>query len=156
MSDPLIEVVAKEMDRLGYGHHEHHAESILHVVRAVLAQEAGPVGECQEPISCGEVNEENAPTFMGEPNPNHSIDWYREGIAKHWKTICCQRSQIAALTESIKFYADRDHYSTDDGLNWDSCSGEPMNILWHESEPWFIEDGSIARTCLDKVKELNQ
>ncbi|MNX79513.1 hypothetical protein D3C86_1111430 [compost metagenome] len=43
MNNLLIEIVAKEMDRLGYGHHEHHAGSILHVVRAVLAQEAGKV-----------------------------------------------------------------------------------------------------------------
>lgn len=60
------------------------------------------------------------------------------------------------LISALKFYADRDHYSTDDGLNWDSCSGEPSNILWHEEQPWFIEDGTVARACLDKVKELNQ
>lgn len=58
------------------------------------------------------------------------------------------RTELAKLRAALKFYADRDHYSTDDGLNWDSCSGEPANILWHESEPWFIEDGSIARAAL--------
>lgn len=58
------------------------------------------------------------------------------------------RTELAQLRAALKFYADRDHYSTDDGLNWDSCSGEPANILWHESEPWFIEDGSIARAAL--------
>ncbi|MBJ2203986.1 hypothetical protein [Pseudomonas carnis] len=52
------------------------------------------------------------------------------------------------LGQALKFYADRDHYSIDDGLNWDSCSGEPANILWHEDQPWFIEDGSIARAAL--------
>jgi len=39
----LIEVVAKEMDRLGYGHHESHAESILHAI-----QGAAPVVERQD------------------------------------------------------------------------------------------------------------
>lgn len=58
------------------------------------------------------------------------------------------RKEIVLLRAALKFYADSDHYSTDDGLNWDSCSGEPTNILWHESEPWFVEDGSIARSVL--------
>ncbi|EKT4541507.1 hypothetical protein QEM15_003716 [Pseudomonas putida] len=106
-------------------------------------------GEPVAPKSCDEANQANGPTFMGEPNPHHSIEWYREGISKHWKTICDQRLTIERLTASLKFYADRDHYSTDDGSNWDSCSGEPSNILWHESEPWFIEDGSIARAALE-------
>lgn len=102
------------------------------------------------------LNSENAPTFMGEPNAHHPIEWYQEGISKHWKTICNQRSQIETLTASLKFYADRDHYSTDDEMNWDSCSGEPSNILWHESEPWFIEDGSVARSCLERLKEITK
>lgn len=59
----------------------------------------------------------------------------------------------AELETALTFYADRDHYSTDDGLNWDSCSGEPSNILWHEEQPWFIEDGSVARAVLEKAKE---
>lgn len=124
--------------------------------RDCLGKISAPAAERQEPDSCDAANEENAPTFMGEPSISHPISWYQEGIAKHWKTICSQRSQIEILTESLKFYADRDHYSTDDGLNWDSCSGEPSNILWHEEQPWFIEDGSVARACLDKVKEMNQ
>ncbi|MBA6090070.1 hypothetical protein H4C81_14370 [Pseudomonas monteilii] len=60
------------------------------------------------------------------------------------------RTELAQLRAALKFYADRDHYSTDDGSSWDSCSGEPANILWHESEPWFIEDGSIARAALER------
>ena len=43
ISREQIEAVAKEMDRLGYGHHEHHAESILHAIIAA------PVVERQEP-----------------------------------------------------------------------------------------------------------
>lgn len=60
------------------------------------------------------------------------------------------RTELAQLRAALKFYADRDHYSTDDGSSWDSCSGEPANIQWHESEPWFIEDGSIARAALER------
>ncbi|WP_409274269.1 hypothetical protein [Pseudomonas sp. KCJK9111] len=36
-------------------------------------------------------------TFMGEPNFRHSIEWYREGISKHWKKICDLRSEIERL-----------------------------------------------------------
>ena len=59
------------------------------------------------------------------------------------------KQRVSDLEAALRFYADRDHYSTDDGLNWDSCSGEPANILWHEDQPWFIEDGSIARAALN-------
>ncbi|MCK3849976.1 hypothetical protein [Pseudomonas sp. W2Jun17] len=73
--------------------------------------------------------------------------------------VCLERDALQALLtaaderadvleSALKFYAGRDHYSIDDGLNWDSCSGEPANILWHEDQPWFIEDGSIARAAL--------
>lgn len=79
--------------------------------------------------------------------------------ANEYLAIVMERDQlkarIAELESGLKFYADRDHYSTDDGLNWDSCSGEPMNILWHESEPWFIEDGSIARAAMSKSSNQN-
>lgn len=61
-------------------------------------------------------------------------------------TAADERADV--LEQALKFYADRDHYSVDDGLNWDSCSGEPYNILWHEDQPWFIEDGSIAKAAL--------
>lgn len=124
------------------------ARDLLETCAARLPAEQHQI-EQVAPKSCDEANQANGPTFMGEPNPHHSIDWYREGISKHWKTICDQRLTIARLTSALKFYADRDHYSTDDGLNWDSCSGEPANILWHESEPWFIEDGAIARAALE-------
>ena len=61
-------------------------------------------------------------------------------------TAADERADV--LEQALKFYADRDHYSVDDGLNWDSCSGEPYNLLWHEDQPWFIEDSSIAKAAL--------
>jgi hypothetical protein len=128
----------------------------LHDSAAPLSPDhSGGAGEVVLPESCDAINAENAPTFMGEPNPHHSIDWYREGIAKHWKTICDQRQRLESLTAALTFYADREHYHFESG-NWDTVSGEPLNILWCGDEPDFIEDGTVARTCLDKVKELNQ
>jgi hypothetical protein len=81
-------------------------------------------------------------------------DGLRLALDEANKVIAWQRdekpdlAELASLRAALKFYADRDHYSTDDGLNWDSVSGEPMNILWHEEQPWFIEDGSVARAAL--------
>lgn len=63
------------------------------------------------------------------------------------------QQRLTVAERALKFYADGDHYSTDDGLNWDSCSGEPSNILWHEEQPWFIEDGSVARAALNPAEE---
>ena len=110
--------------------------------------QGGPV-ERDEPKSCDEANLANGPTFMGEPNPNHPIEWYREGISKHWKTICDQRVTIDRLTAALRFYAEREHYHFESG-NWDAVSGEPLNILWCGDEPDFIEDGSVARAALER------
>lgn len=63
------------------------------------------------------------------------------------------QQRLTDAERALKFYAEGDHYSTDDGLNWDSCSGEPSNILWHEEQPWFIEDGSIAKAALKPAAE---
>ncbi|WP_081255278.1 DUF3850 domain-containing protein [Pseudomonas putida] len=57
------------------------------------------------------------------------------------------------LRAALKFYADRDHFAEDIGNEWDSVSGEPANILWHEHEAWFVEDGSIARAALSENSE---
>ncbi|QHF28533.1 hypothetical protein PspR32_12245 [Pseudomonas sp. R32] len=56
--------------------------------------------------------------------------------------------EVERLRAALKFYADRDHFSDDMGSDWDNVSGEPANILWHEDEAWFVEDGSIARAAL--------
>lgn len=53
------------------------------------------------------------------------------------------------LRTGLKFYADKDHFSEDMCGDFDTVSGEPANILWHESECWFVEDGSIARHALE-------
>lgn len=36
-------------------------------------------------------------TFMGKPSFQHSIEWYREGISKHWKKICDLRAEVERL-----------------------------------------------------------
>ncbi|WP_409313654.1 hypothetical protein [Pseudomonas putida] len=62
-------------------------------------------------------------------------------------------AEVERLREALKFYADRDHFAEDIGRDWDSVSGEPANVLWHENEAWFVEDGSIARAALERRPE---
>lgn len=62
-------------------------------------------------------------------------------------------AEVERLREALKFYADRDHFAEDIGIDWDSVSGEPANVLWHEDEAWFVEDGSIARSALERRPE---
>ncbi|MGR6498025.1 hypothetical protein [Pseudomonas fulva] len=41
-------------------------------------------------------------TFMGEPSFQHSIEWYREGISKHWKKICDLRAEVERLRKACE------------------------------------------------------
>lgn len=52
------------------------------------------------------------------------------------------------LRSALKFYADGEHYHVESD-RWDTVSGEPLNMLWHDEEPDFIEDGTVARTALE-------
>ncbi|MGS7252360.1 hypothetical protein ACQ7NP_14690 [Pseudomonas anuradhapurensis] len=65
-------------------------------------------------------------------------------------------AEVEQLRAALKFYADRDHFAEDIGSDWDSVSGEPANMLWHEHESWFVEDGSIARAALSGKSEQDQ
>ncbi|WP_313714059.1 hypothetical protein [Pseudomonas sp.] len=65
-------------------------------------------------------------------------------------------AEVERLRAALKFYADRDHFAEDIGNDWDSVSGEPANVLWHEHEAWFVEDGSIARAALLGKSEQDQ
>ncbi|WP_346399961.1 hypothetical protein [Pseudomonas syringae] len=53
------------------------------------------------------------------------------------------------LRAALTFYAGREHYHFESG-NWDTVSGEPLNILWCGDEPDFVEDGAVARNALSK------
>lgn len=53
------------------------------------------------------------------------------------------------IRTALAFYADKDHFAEDIRSDWDSVSGEPSNFLWHDDEPWFVEDGWIARRALE-------
>jgi len=61
-------------------------------------------------------------------------------------------AEVEQLRAALKFYADREHYHFESG-NWDTVSGEPLNILWCGDEPDFIEDGTVARNALSASEE---
>lgn len=65
------------------------------------------------------------------------------------------RGEVERLRAALKFYADREHYHFESG-NWDTVSGEPLNILWCGDEPDFIEDGTVARNALSASAEPNE
>lgn len=61
-------------------------------------------------------------------------------------------AEVERLRAALRFYADREHYHFESG-NWDTVSGEPLNILWCGEEPDFIEDGTVARNALSASAE---
>ena len=64
-------------------------------------------------------------------------------------TAADERADV--LGQALKFYAEREHYHFESG-NWDTESGEPLNILWNGGEPDFIEDGGVARAALKQAE----
>lgn len=57
--------------------------------------------------------------------------------------------EVERLRAALKFYADREHFHFESD-DWDTVSGEPLNILWRGDEPDFIEDGTVARGALER------
>ena len=79
----------------------------------------------------------------------HSLEQRR-----HAEQQACQAAErrVDELEAALKFYADREHYHFESG-NWDTVSGEPLNILWCGDEPDFVEDGTVARAALNPTAE---
>ncbi|WP_095110961.1 hypothetical protein [Pseudomonas sp. Irchel 3E20] len=71
----------------------------------------------------------------------------REKIATLQQRLTAADERADVLEQALKFYAEREHYHFESG-NWDTVSGEPLNILWNGDEPDFIEDGAVARAAL--------
>lgn len=73
-----------------------------------------------------------------------TLDLQREAHLRNSQVV---ERRVGVLEKALKFYAEREHYHFESG-NWDTVSGEPLNILWNGDEPDFIEDGSVARSAL--------
>lgn len=81
----------------------------------------------------------------------HEIAWVAGRMPKLGAKLYthADSGEVERLRAALKFYADREHYHFESG-NWDTVSGEPLNILWCGEEPDFIEDGSVARDALER------
>lgn len=51
---------------------------------------------------------------------------------------------------ALKFYKSGEHFSGDE---WENPSGEPINILCWNEEPFYIESGEVARQALKQIQE---
>ncbi|ROM29311.1 hypothetical protein BK645_10095 [Pseudomonas protegens] len=77
----------------------------------------------------------------------------REGSRRDWFEVAqVAEKRVAVLEQALRFYSDGEHYHFESG-NWDTVSGEPLNILWCGDEPDFIEDGTVARNALSACAE---
>lgn len=56
------------------------------------------------------------------------------------------------LLEALSVYAKRKHMlgQFDD---FDSVSGEPLNMLWHDELPFGVENGSVARYAIERINK---
>lgn len=79
--------------------------------------------------------------------------WYAKNPAEKRTSVNpSDHAEVERLRAALRFYADREHYHFESG-NWDTVSGEPLNILWCGEEPDFIEDGTVARKALSASAE---
>lgn len=77
----------------------------------------------------------------------------RELSRRDWFEVAqVAEKRVAVLEQALRFYSDGEHYHFESG-NWDTVSGEPLNILWCGDEPDFIEDGTVARNALSACAE---
>lgn len=62
------------------------------------------------------------------------------------------RAECDALVEALEFYAKGEHFTPYDPDQWDTVSGEPLNLLHHDDgadgSAGFVENGSIAKAAL--------
>ena len=77
-------------------------------------------------------------------------EWELEGL-KHIaaeKKLAESQALVAALRETLQFYADQNHFIIADENAWDTVSGEPPNLWCDEAGTATVEDGSIAKHAL--------
>lgn len=88
------------------------------------------------------VDLELAKTAEGKPS-----DVLFGYVSSMQQRLTAADERVDVLGTALRFYAEREHYHFESG-NWDTVSGEPLNILWCGDEPDFIEDGTVARNAL--------
>lgn len=97
-------------------------------------------------------------TFMGEPNFQHSIEWYRDGISKHWKKICDLRAEVErlriALGNTQALLDQANHHKAQRGETIDTLRADvetmrrKNNEYWHETEVLRAPLGEAEAGCM--------
>ncbi|MNJ32298.1 hypothetical protein D3C77_269600 [compost metagenome] len=167
-TEQMVSVPRELLERCDFGRNTATALAALPELRAILAKPAAqhqsePVFMVRSHGSCcwEESNGEGLDIALSMPDeyevrklylhPPTSDGFSAGDMADQGaKAFASRDGEVEQLRAALKFYADRDHFSEDMRSDWDSVSGEPANILWHESEAWFVEDGSIARAALER------
>ena len=60
-----------------------------------------------------------------------------------------QRDELLA---ALEFYAERNHFILHDANAWETVSGEPQNFQEDEANTATVEDGSVAKAAVSRVK----
>lgn len=158
----MVSVPRDEVERLvkllAYQAHPYpspHAEYWQGILDAPAQHQGEPVvSQC--PLCCQTHEQVPVGRAGGQQANGCDVDfttWRCEGCGGSWTGDPADPGEVERLRAALKFYAYRDHFAEDIGSEWDSVSGEPANILWHEHEAWFVEDGSIARAALSENSE---
>lgn len=148
ISRELIEATAKEMDRLGYGHHEHHAESILHaILKADPVVERQPT--CETCCDQGEV-------FVSKGAVEYHMLTEPDPIYEACPDCTSQPAPVSVvLPDNLE-----SHRNTWIRAMERLVELEPESFAPDEDEKGFWRHELQAMrdmyTDLDKVKELNQ
>ena len=148
----MVSVPRELLERLDLGKNTATALSALPELRAILGKPAQQhqgepvgtllIGEYFDNREVGEVDVQLDSTVceqLAAKYPGQSMPIYTHA----------DPAEVERLRDALKFYADREHFHFESG-NWDTVSGEPLNILWCGDEPDFIEDGSVARAALER------
>lgn len=111
VSRERVEAIAREMDRLGYGHHESHAESILYALLKV------PAVERQDPYGFASVLIDNFKFSIENGKPltfsKGDLLWLIEQLSKAQSESSALQSTIAQLQARI---AELEKYNSE--LSW--------------------------------------
>ena len=70
-------------------------------------------------------------------------------LARRYNKALRQRDELLA---ALEFYAERHHFILHDANAWETVSGEPQNFQEDEANTATVEDGSVAKAAISRVK----
>ena len=80
-------------------------------------------------------------------------DGYTEREKEVRELLAQHRAALEKCVGALEFYAGGSHFTMHDPDAWDTVSGEPQNFYEDENNTATVEDGSIAKAAITKIKE---